>query len=146
MQIAASILISVVVWVIATVVLVFLGAILTGGFLTPSFRESAIFGLIVGLLHGALTGTIIYWQQSESAIGSTLVSVAASESLIIFGGVAWFLYRYFNPIVGGAPAPPAPASRYFLYIYALLIWFGILSAVLLLPSIVAGLANKLIST
>jgi hypothetical protein len=146
LQIAASVLISVVVWVVSTVLLVLLGAILAGGLVTPSFRKPVVYGSIVGLLHGALTGTIIYWQRSESVISFALASVAVTEILIIFGGVAWYLYRCFSPVTGGTSAPPPAFHEYFGFVWALLIWFVILSAILLLPSIIAGVANKLIFT
>ncbi len=147
LQIGASVLISVVVWVTAAITILSLWGIVSGGGLATnaSFSESASYGLAVGLLHGFLTGAVIYWQRAESLIGFTISSIAATEILIIFGGVAWFLYRYFNPVIGGTPAPPAPFFRYFLYIYALLIWFGVLSSVLLLPSIIAGATNRFIS-
>lgn len=149
LQIGASVLISVVVWVVTAIVLLTLPAIYTGGgFLIPNapFSQSVIDGLLFGMLQGLLTGLLIHWHKSDSTLGLITSSVVATETLIAIGIFAWLAFQYFFPETGGASAAPPPFYIYLVGIGMILIWFLIFSAILLVPSIIAGLANKLIST
>jgi hypothetical protein len=147
LQIASIVLISVVVWVISAIVLLTLPAIYTGGgFLIPNapFSQSFIDGLLFGVLHGFLTGLLVHWYKSDSTLGLITSSVVATETLIAIGIFGWLAYQYFYPETGGARAAPPPFYIYLVGIGMVLIWFLIFSAILLIPSIIAGTANKLL--
>lgn len=148
-RITLSVLISVVVWTVTAMALMSLPSKLTGGgFLIPnmSFSESAKWGLIIGFVHGLLMAFTIYWNRTESVVGTSLSSVVLTEILIVVGFIAGLISYFTNrPIHGGQPRIIATYEDLYILVANVILWFLVISVLLLVPSIVVGIGNRLLT-
>ncbi len=145
-QFIIIVLISTIVWVLTSMTLLSLPAILTGGgFLIPNspFFESATWGLVAGIAHGLLAAIMIFWYKPSSWIGTSVSSILATEILIAVGFIVGFVINYLDrPVQPNGPRIALTYENFYVLIVTFVFWFVILSVVLLIPSIVIGLADK----
>lgn len=142
-EISIGILISIICWVLFSMTILSLPAILTGGgFLIPGlpFVKSALYGLIVGVVHGSLTVVLSY--KDSPAVRVVFVSIYAMEFLLTVAFVVGFAVNYFNrPKRPGAFRISLTLENIGLLIITLAFWFAVLSALFFIPSILIGLLN-----
>ena len=148
-QILVSVMISVAVWMIFSVSLLSVAGMFTGGGgfidLTPHLplSQSALYGLAVGVVHGLLTGLIVYFHKPDSVIGTGISSILVTEILIAIGFIVGLIANYFNrPVQVGKPTIALTYENAYALIVTVVFWYIVLSIIFLIPSIVIGLANK----
>ncbi len=153
-QFVIGILVSVVCWVLWAMTLLSLPPYISsgGGFmsLTPdlSFARSAFYGLIVGIAHLSVNVTLIYLWEVDSILGTLVSSILAIEILIILGiliGIIVLFRKQKQQLALGGKLAPRP--RFHLLVFAWMAfmgwWISILTALLIIPSIIVGVAARL---
>jgi hypothetical protein len=143
-QAFVNILISVICWILFSITVLSLPAMLTGGgFLTPDLpiTRSIFYGFLVGIAHGLLTTLLTYKQQSTFRI--FISSVVVTEILLAVGFVTGFIINYFNrPIRSGSFRISMTLENIGLLIVTGIFWFAVLSALFFIPSAIIGLLGK----
>ena len=145
-QTISSMLVSTPIWMLSAFCVLSLPGILNSGSswtMDNPISTSMKYGAAVGIFHGLLTGLLISWYRTESAIGMIFSSIASTEILIFLVMAIVLIYQLLNPVVGGARVP-TPFFMYLAGLGLLLMWFLIFSALFLIPSIIIGFANRFI--
>jgi hypothetical protein len=149
-QIFINIVISVICWVLFSMAVLSLPAILSGGgFLIPDlpFTRSAFYGLILGFFHGCIISGIIYLFKIDSLVGIIISSFVATEILTFFGIIVGMTIIILSPYTTGRPVESAGILITVFGNAAIFgAWFAFLSVLFIIPSIVAGITVRFIST
>jgi hypothetical protein len=146
LQIFISVLISATVFAICAIGVLSTGNGIAFGFgsLYTPVSKSASLGAFVGVVHGLVTGLLICRYKPASPVGTTIASFLAMEILILIGIVAVCIYFFAThpPATSNAP-PPNYVEAFGYFVLNTILWFGLASALFLVPSIVIGLVNRL---
>lgn len=148
-QIFAAISISIIFGIIGSVWLLSSGiSAAPFGSINNPLSMSIPVGLGVGLVHGIILVIVLWWLRPESLIRCGIAGIVTTELLIALGfcvAVTISLFQsgrllpFLNPV-----ASMTSKDVYYLFV-TIGFWFLLLSLLLLIPSILIGLLNRLVT-